>query len=101
MNEDLEKFKLKAEQLGAKLEVEKGLKNYKKFTAWESSEMGDCGSPGCHCSPGLWVSGGQSQVVVIAHFGKDWERGGEGYFTRTDYMKWCQLVDFVHKELKG
>ena len=94
----LERFRKKAESLGAVCEEESSYSDNLKFDTWHSSKDGDCGLPGCRCSPGLWVTARQGDKTLVAHFGTDWERGGEGYFTKDDLKKWHELVKFA-KEL--
>ena len=89
----LSAFKAEARRLGATL-TESDNAAYDKpspFYVWHSADNGGCGSSGCRCSPGLWVSAKEGAVVVVAHFGRDTERGGEGYFEERDYDNWRSL----------
>jgi hypothetical protein len=70
------------------------------FQAWASDPMGGCGSPGCRCSPGLWVSATQGAEGLRANFGTDldhdpknpksvpFERGHDVVWGETDHDAW-------------
>lgn len=100
---DLKAFKAFAEKFGA-AEVETSKHDEEnvaagrqkaadtKFRWWASADTGGCGSPGCHCSPGLWVAASQGEEIAIAHFGEGpFKRGSEGFFTRKDYLNWLKF----------
>jgi hypothetical protein len=43
-----------------------------EFRWWMSASSGGCGSPGCQCSPGLWISASQGNEGAVAHFRDHW-----------------------------
>ena len=65
----LEEFQEMAEKLGAQLRSVPAFEKKDKFDVWESADSGGCGSSGCRCSPGLWVSAQEGDKISIAHFG--------------------------------
>lgn len=65
------------------------------FSTLVSPYQGGCGSDGCRCSPGLWISGFEGTKHAVAHFGSDYERGGEGFFDEGDHQRWKALRDLV------
>lgn len=80
-------FIARAKKLGARIEGPQPVwdgKDRSKLFAWASSPNGGCGSPGCSCSPGLWVAATEGTQHVLAHFGVDFERGGWGVFDDHD-----------------
>lgn len=93
----LEMFVKKAKELGATCVEFVALKPDTAFNAFESAPYGGCGSRGCRCSPGIWVSAVEGNQGFVAHFGKDWQRGGDGTFTPQDFHAWEALVEYAHK----
>jgi len=71
------------------------------FAAWVSPSNGGCGSTGCRCSPGLWISVSEGARGVTAHFGADFERGGEGTFDDRDIDAWRKLRAAIEPRARG
>jgi hypothetical protein len=100
---DLEAFRAAARKLGAakvetwkrdREDVRAGRQRApdSKFRWWMSADSGGCGSPGCRCSPGLWISASQGNEGAVAHFGNGpFGRGADGFFTRRDYWNWLRF----------
>jgi hypothetical protein len=107
---DLEAFKVAARELGAtKVEtwkydeedVRAGRQRAPdpKFRWWMSADSGGCGSSGCQCSPGLWISASQGNEIAVAHFGYGpFGRGTNGFFTRRDHRNWLRFQRLLKRE---
>lgn len=107
---DLEAFRVAARKLGAaKVEtwkhdeedVRAGRQSApdSKFKWWTSAVSGGCGSSGCQCSPGLWVSASQGNGGAVAHFGEGpFGRGTDSFFTRRDYRSWLSFQRLLKRE---
>ena len=88
-------FKQKAEELGATIVTHKPFSPVKKACFHTSVPSGGCGSKGCRCSPGLWITLSTPDEIATAQFGSGSQRGGSGNFEREDFHNWEKLIDFA------